>query len=758
MKVAIIVGTRPEIIKMAPVIKEVIRRKMDFILIHSNQHYSFEMDKIFFQELELPEPHYHLNIGQGGSHANQVGNILMKVEEVFLKEKPDVALVQGDTNTVMAAALAATKLQIKVGHIEAGLRSYDKTMPEETNRILTDHMSDYLFAVTETQKQILLSEGIDKKKIRIVGNTVVDSLYGMKDIAIKKSNVLKDLNLEAHEYFLMTAHRASNVDEVLALTELLDAVAAVGEKYPNNKLVWPIHPRTLKRIEENNLEIPSNVISTESLGYLDFMSLLSQSKLVLTDSGGIQEEACILGVPCVTLRENTERPETVDVGGNILVGRNKEKILQAAKSLLAKTERWKNPFGDGTTAKQIIDWLSEDFGLPVFDKAIHQESISVVGMGYMGLPMACLLANAGYKVNGFDISQEKVDKLQKGECPFDEPGMEELLQSALDNYLNCSTSLNSSDVYIIAVPTPEKDKSCDTRFVKAAAKSISEVAKNGQLVILESTVSPGTCEDIIKPVFDKAGLDLDIVFCPERAIPGNTLYEMIHNDRIIGSSKSSAGEKAEKIYSSFVKGSIFATQIKTAEVAKLMENTFRDVNIALANELHKLLDSMEVDIWEAVKLANLHPRVNILNPGPGVGGHCIAIDPWFLTQNESEDAKAELIKSARKVNDEKPFYTVKKIDQMAQANGVKKIAALGLAYKANVDDCRESPSFTVIEELKKLGHEVKSFDPYSLDRSDVKDFSELEGWADMYVILTAHNCFKDLSFKKVVFDTHNLIG
>jgi UDP-N-acetylglucosamine 2-epimerase (non-hydrolysing) len=359
MKIGIIVGTRPEIIKMAPVIRECQKRKIPFFIIHSNQHYSKEMDSIFFDELHLPAPHYNLGVGSG-SHGNQTGNILIKMEPILLEEKPDVVLVQGDTNTVLAGALTASKLNIKVGHIEAGLRSYDRTMPEETNRIMTDHISEYLFAVGPNQEKILKSEGIASDKIYTVGNTVSDSLFQHLDISAKTSNILSELDLHAGEYFLVTAHRASNVDIASNLLELLHLFDEMHKHYTGT-IVWPIHPRTQSKLKEFNIEVPSYLQLIAPVGYLDFIQLQKHAKLILTDSGGIQEEACLLGVPSLTLRENTERPEAVEVGASELVGRDAVKAVKAAEKWLSRDSySWNNPFGDGHVAEAILDIVIAD--------------------------------------------------------------------------------------------------------------------------------------------------------------------------------------------------------------------------------------------------------------------------------------------------------------------------------------------------------------------------------------------------------------
>ena len=356
MKISIILGTRPEIIKMSPVIRECEKRGLDYFILHTGQHYSYEMDRIFFEELELPQPKYNLDVGSG-THAEQTGKIMIGVEKILMKERPDVVLVQGDTNTVLAGALAATKLHIKIGHVEAGLRSYDRRMPEEINRVLTDHISDYLFAPTEKAKQNLLREGIDENKIFVTGNTIVDAVYQNLEIAKRKVNVLKDLGLKPKEYVLVTAHRQENVDVKERLKGILKGLELIHNEF-DMPVVFPIHPRTQRRIKEFGLSL-NGVKVISPLGFLEFLQLEANARLILTDSGGVQEETCILGVPCVTLRDNTERPETLEVGSNVLVGTKPERILEGVKIMLNRENNWRNPFGDGRAGERIIRILQE---------------------------------------------------------------------------------------------------------------------------------------------------------------------------------------------------------------------------------------------------------------------------------------------------------------------------------------------------------------------------------------------------------------
>lgn len=712
------------------------------------------MDSIFFEELHLPAPHYNLGVGSG-LHSNQTGNILIKMEPILLEEKPDVVLVQGDTNTVLAGALTASKLNIKVGHIEAGLRSYDRTMPEETNRIMTDHISEYLFAVGPNQENILKSEGIPSTKIHTVGNTVSDSLFQHLEISAKTSKILSELNLTAGEYFLVTAHRASNVDIMSNLMELLHLFDEMHKNYTGT-IVWPIHPRTQSKLKEFNIELPSYLQLIAPVGYLDFIQLQKHAKLILTDSGGIQEEACLLGVPSLTLRENTERPEAVEVGASELVGRDAVKAVKAAKQWLSQDDySWKNPFGDGHVAEYIIDVIVKDLTQTDSSTIIAKnETIAVIGMGYMGLPISSLIAQAGYSVTGVDLSQDKVDSINRGECPFDEIGMPELIKKVVtQGFLKASITIPSSDTYLIAVPTPHKDSRCDRSYVFAAADAIAKVAKDGQIVIIESTISPQTSLAAAQRFAD-AGINVEVVHCPERAIPGETLNELVNNDRIIGASSKAAQQKVKDIYQSFVNGEVFLTDLTTAECIKLVENTSRDVGIAFANELAQVCEELDVDVHEVIRLANRHPRVNVLSPGPGVGGHCIPIDPWFLVENTKA---GEFIRLARKINDDRPNIVAEQALELLKSVKGTKIGILGVAYKANVDDCRETPADAILAHFNKAGIEVSYHDPFvpSWGCNKISSLDEIDSWADVLILVTDHSCYKGIEFISPLLNTRS---
>ncbi len=350
--ILIVIGTRPEIIKMSPVIRECTRQGLEFSVLHTGQHYSYAMDKIFFEQLELSSPTYNLDVGSGTQGA-QTAAILSGIENILLKRPPGIVLVQGDTNTVCAGALAAAKLHIPVGHVEAGLRSFDRSMPEEINRIVADHVSDQLYAPTENSRRNLLNEGIPAEKITVTGNTVVDAVHQNIRIAQQKVHPVEELDLTPGNYFLVTAHRAENVDDPIRLAKILTGLKKVSAHF-GVPVVFPMHPRTQKMVREFSLST-EGIRVIDPVGYLEFLVLESKASLLLTDSGGLQEEGCILNVPCVTLRENTERPETIDVGSNMLAGTDPEKVLEAAKYMIDIPRTWNNPFGDGDAAHRIID-------------------------------------------------------------------------------------------------------------------------------------------------------------------------------------------------------------------------------------------------------------------------------------------------------------------------------------------------------------------------------------------------------------------
>lgn len=393
--------------------------------------------------------------------------------------------------------------------------------------------------------------------------------------------------------------------------------------------------------------------------------------------------------------------------------------------------------------------------------------ICILGLGYIGLPTACLFANAGHKIVGVDTNQEIIAYLNQGRLPLRERGLEELFERARPN-MRFQAEVEEADVFLIAVPTSlEKSvKVADLRYVRSAAEMIYPHLNKGNLVILESTVPPGTSERLVIPLLERSGLkagEFYFAHCPERAIPGNTIYEMIHNDRIIGGFDKKSGELARDLYSSFVKGNIYLTDLRTAEFVKLMENTYRDVNIALASEFAQMADEIGVDVWEAIELANKHPRVNILKPGPGVGGHCIAIDPWFLTMNST---KSRLISLAREINDSMPNYVLQIVRGLIKDVKQPTITVLGVAYKGDVDDTRETPALKFIKLAENEGYTVKVYDPLVKKfEYEILSLEEAVKDSDCLVIITDHSQFRTIDPTKIsklmrnknVVDSRNIL-
>lgn len=359
LKICNVVGARPNFMKIAPLIDE-MRRHPDLAatLVHTGQHYDEKMSKLFFQDLGLPKPDVYLGVGSGG-HGEQTGKVMIEFEKILNANKPDIVLVVGDVNSTIACGLVAVKMGVQLAHVEAGLRSFDRTMPEEINRILTDQISDYLFLTERAAKENLLREGISADKIHFVGNVMIDSLLKQREHA-ERSAILNDLKLEAGRYGLITLHRPSNVDVRENLENILQALFDLQRDLP---LVFPVHPRTRKQMKlfglEERVAAAANLILTDPLGYLDFLKLMAHARLVVTDSGGIQEETTVLGVPCLTVRENTERPVTVSEGTNIVIGMSRERILEESCEILAgrgkagrRPELW-----DGRAAERIVQVL-----------------------------------------------------------------------------------------------------------------------------------------------------------------------------------------------------------------------------------------------------------------------------------------------------------------------------------------------------------------------------------------------------------------
>lgn len=400
------------------------------------------------------------------------------------------------------------------------------------------------------------------------------------------------------------------------------------------------------------------------------------------------------------------------------------------------------------------------------------KSICVVGLGYIGLPTAVMFANHGVKVHGVDVNPAAVKSIQEKKLHIEENGLQERLNKAVDEgFLTASTTPQEADVFIIAVPSPiNPDNTANLEYVRKATASIVPYVKEGNLVILESTVPPKTVENIMLPELIKTGLEIGtqlyVSHSPERVIPGKVFEELVNNDRIVGGINEKSAQLTKELYETFVKGTIHLTDATTAELVKVMENTYRDVNIAFANELAILAEKLDVNIWEAIKFANYHPRVNVHFPGPGVGGHCIAVDPWFLVELGGE--QAQIIHLSRNTNDSMPKYTAQKTQAILNKAGIAgaTVGVLGLAFKGNIDDMRESPSTIVIDELQALGLDVISYDPHIKENkhaTQTQDLAEVAAKADILLVLTDHNEFKAIDVAalnakgNLVFDTKNCL-
>lgn len=398
--------------------------------------------------------------------------------------------------------------------------------------------------------------------------------------------------------------------------------------------------------------------------------------------------------------------------------------------------------------------------------------INVIGLGYIGLPTALMLASHGVEVIGTDYNEELVATLNAGKTTFKEKGLDELFADALKAGIRFSTEYQVTDTYIVSVPTPydKFSKKVDACYIISAVKSVMQVCPKGATVVIESTVSPGTIDKFIRPVIEENGFvigeDINLVHAPERIIPGNMVHELLHNDRTIGADDKTVGEKIKALYASFCEGEIVVTDIRTAEMTKVVENTFRAVNIAFANELAKICRHDNMDVYEIIRICNMHPRVNILQPGPGVGGHCISVDPWFLVGDYPSLAK--VIDESMKTNDGMPDFVLNRIYEIMQENGisdVSRVGLYGLTYKENVDDMRESPTLQLLEsQARHLAAPLKVYDPFITEdvvENQYHDLDEFLADTDLVVVMVKHNEIKDNMDKlsgKIVLDCHNICG
>lgn len=403
--------------------------------------------------------------------------------------------------------------------------------------------------------------------------------------------------------------------------------------------------------------------------------------------------------------------------------------------------------------------------------------VNVVGLGYIGLPTALMLSSHGVKVVGTDIDKNIVDNLKNRKVTFKEDGLEDLLKSAIDSGIEFSNRLIETNMYIVSVPTPydESTKKIDSGYLEVAVKNVLDVCSDNAIIIIESTISPGTIDKIIRPIVDRYKKNIDLVHAPERILPGNMLYELENNSRTIGVDSHEVGEFVSTLYKSFCKGEIIITDIKTAEMSKVVENTFRDINIAFANELAKICRSDNMDVYEIIKIANKHPRVNILNPGPGVGGHCISVDPWFLVGDYPDLAK--IIHMAREINDSMPRFVLDRLKEVYfntfgdEARNTenkqidfKRVGIYGLTYKPDIDDIRESPTLQFLDLLTEDERDrIRVYDPMVsklIVKNQYTDFNKFINDIDVLVIMVDHSELKSLEnllTSKIILDTKNVI-
>ncbi len=742
--VILIIGTRPEGIKMAPVYFALKRAKIPTIVCCTMQH-----NQLLKEVLDLfgIVPDIELNIMRPGQDLFYVTqSVLQKTKDIFSDINPSLVLVQGDTTSSMSAALAAFYLNIPIGHVEAGLRTDDihAPFPEEMNRRVIGVISTYHFAPTPAAVGNILAHGVQRNRVFYTGNTVVDALRIItrniknNDLIIRDDIIqrIKKCKKDTQKILLLTVHRRESFNG--GIENILTAVKTFLQNNTNAFCFFTVHPNpnVIHAVRSVGLSALPNIYVSEPVTYKDMVYLLNAADIVLTDSGGIQEEAVSLAKPVLVLREKTERMEGVLAGLARVVGTNTEKIItalnMAAHHRTIDFAQSVHTYGDGYAADKIVGIIQahvkhnkqiEKTARKVTvthvnkKKEATMKKVVVVGLGYIGLPTAIVLADHGIKVVGFDIDQKRVDRINNGDPVIQEPTVYEKLQLTLGAETFCATTkIEAADFFIIAVPTPiTADKKADLHYVFDAVSTIAHVLKKGDTVIVESTISVGTTDRIAQILAEKtnliAGNDFFVAHCPERVLPGRIIKELVENDRIIGGINKESVQQAKKLYALFVRGTIYSTNAKTAEVVKLIENSSRDVQLAFANQVDAIAQKAELNPYEVIELANKHPRVNILRPTTGVGGHCIAIDPWFLI--ETFEKETTLLKTARIINDEKPETVIRCIKQAAKKwckkNEAKKctVALLGLTYKPNVDDLRESPALRVAQELLKNNDNIE---------------------------------------------------
>lgn len=747
--IVLIVGTRPEAIKMIPVYYALKDAGLAVRVCATLQH-----DQLLMELFDLFQivPDYNLNVmrlGQDLFYLTQA--ILQKTKELFVRTQPSLVIVQGDTTSAMAASLAAFYLHIPVAHVEAGLRtaSISSPFPEEMNRRFIGMLAQYHFAPTATAAAALRAEGVQGSAIFSVGNTVVDALRLACDRFadgrfVARADLMqrvKACNNAGMKIMILTVHRRESFDG--GITRVLNTVAAFLRVHPDVFCFYPFHPNpaVIAAVQETEFSLLRNSYVCEPVTYKDMVYLMQSCHWIVTDSGGIQEEAVSLCKPVLVVRENTERPEGVQAGVARLVGTDAQRIAAALQELVTQAYTFDKAFmsiyGDGYAAEKIARIITtfkqplcaagtESMGSHITPATFiarekTMKKICMIGLGYIGLPTALVAAEHGFQVCGVDIDEQRVADIMQGNPVIDEPDLCEKLSLALQSgTFTAATKPCPADYYIIAVPTPiQDDTTADISSVFAAADALVSVLSAGATVILESTVPVGTTQKLAAYLSEKTGLvigkELFVAHCPERVLPGNIVRELIDNARIIGGVDRASVDAAKQMYKAFVKGNLYLTDATTAEMVKLVENSSRDAQLAFAHQVASMAYAAGLNPYEVIELANKHPRVNILRPTCGVGGHCIAVDPWFLVHSFPEHS--DFVKAARITNDNKPYEVIARIEQEvadwhaqqatfkiqetapAKHPKIPTVLLLGLAYKPDVNDLRESPALMIAQKL-----------------------------------------------------------
>ncbi len=798
--ILLIVGTRPEGIKMIPVYWELKAARLPVVLCAASQHAQL-LDDVF--KVFNVKPDYNLQVMRPGQDLHYITHaILQKTKDLFSQLKPSLVLVQGDTTTALASGLAEFYAHIPVGHVEAGLRTEDvyTPYPEEMNRRLLTTLAQLHFAPTENAVHNLLLAGVEPARICKTGNTGIDALRIMQERIKAGASVLRaDIqstldacSAEGKRLVLLTLHRREATHHLNALLQSIKQWLAVHEELV---CVYPYHPNplVLKAVQETKLAELPNVLLCEPCSYQDMVALLNAAEIVVTDSGGIQEEAASLGKKVLVVRSTTERLEGINAQAARLVGTDPHLLYaELEASLSAPLKNPSHLYGDGYAARRIVRMIerflaeSKHSYVPaiscseIFESPESQaKKVVVLGLGYIGLPTAIVAAEHGFQVIGVDIDKDRVNAIHNGDPVIQEPEIFERLQPVIaTEALQVATDMQPGDYFIIAVPTPvTADKKADLAYVHDAVAMISSVIQPGAVIIVESTVPVGTCARIATLIEERStlrvGRDFFVAYCPERVLPGNIFHELVNNARVIGGVTDVCGKQAEQLYASFVRAPIHITTCATAEMVKLVENSSRDVQLAFAHQVATIADAAGVNPYEVIDLANKHPRVKILSPSCGVGGHCIAVDPWFLIETFPE--QSHLLRAARTANDAMPSFVFERI-----LNAVKawqyhnerdcRVTLFGLTYKPNVDDTRESPALEVAHKLAAVEHiKITVVEPHLLreklkipDQVELVSISQGVESADIAIFLVAHTRFAAIDYKllrkKIVLDFCGILG